>query len=243
MQRKLIMAVVWWAFLMVSLGCSIGALIVQAPTPTPTPRKTLQPTFTHTPNWTATFTPSPTFTPSATPTETSTPTPTPEAEAGAEAAPVVDDPPPAAPAQPAPPPPTDTPAPTATPRPNYPFSVVFYTHDTGSPGENRLTGWIREDISPGVFRTLPGYQIQVTAPDGQVYLSEVSGDGYADSTMAGTGDNHWMNTKLEITPYTPGTYKVMLVDGGVQVSQASEVVYGSDPLQYIHFDYFRQATQ
>ncbi len=82
--------------------------------------------------------------------------------------------------------------------------------------------------------------MKVQAPDGQTYLSELSGEGTADSTVIGTGDNHPMNTKLEIRPYTPGTYKVHLEEGGVQVSQEIELNLSADPLQYVHFDFFKQ---
>lgn len=222
------------AGLVASLGCSVGALIVQVETPTPTPFKTPQPTFTFTPNWTSTFTPSPipteTPSPTLTPTQTPTPSPTP-AEAPAEAAP----PPPAEPTA------TPTPAePTATPTPAFPFNVVYYQHDTGSPGETRITGWIRLDIAPGQFKTLSNFQIKALAPDGQVYLSELSGSGTADSTQAGTGDNHRMNTKLEIRPYTSGLYKIQLVEGGVQVSPEVEINLAAEPRQYVHFDFFKQ---
>ncbi|MCK6625186.1 MAG: hypothetical protein L6R45_08415 [Anaerolineae bacterium] len=225
------------AGLVVSLGCSVGALIVQVETPTPTPFKTPQPTFTFTPNWTSTFTPSPmpTETPSPTLTPTQTPTPSPtSAEAPAEAAE-------AAPPPPAEPTATPVPVePAATPTPAFPFNVVYYQHDTGSPGETRITGWIRLDIAPGQFKTLSNFQIKALAPDGQVYLSELSGPGTADSTVAGAGDNHRMNTKLEIRPYTSGPYKIQLVEGGVQVSPEVEVNFGAEPRQYIHFDFFKQ---
>jgi hypothetical protein len=117
---------------------------------------------------------------------------------------------------------------------------VYYQHDTGSPGETRLTGWIRVDYEPGKFKSLANFQMKVLAPNGQEYLSEVSGPGAADSTAPGTGDNHYMNTKLEIRPYTPGTYKVILVEGGVQVSPEIELAVSAAPLQYVHFDFFKQ---
>jgi hypothetical protein len=220
----------------VSLGCSVGALIVQVETPTPTPYKTPQPTFTLTPNWTPTFTPSPipTDTPSPTPPPTNTPTPT-VAEAPEQ--------PPQAAVEAPPPAPTATPAPaepTATPTPAFPFNVVYYQHDTGSPGETRMTGWIRLDIAPGQYKTLANFQIKALAPDGNVYLSDLSGSGTADSTLEGTGDNHRMNTKLEFRPYTPGLYKIQLVEGGVQVSPEIEITMNAEPRQYVHFDFFKQ---
>jgi hypothetical protein len=224
--------------LIAGLACSAGSLLVQIPTPTPTPYKTPKPTFTHTPIRTATFTPSPTPTETATPTPTETVTPTPT-ETPAEAAP------PAqaaaqAPSEPAEPVATSTPEePTATPTPAFPFNVVYYQHNTGSPGETRMTGWVRIDRGPGLFRTLAGYQMKTVASDGTEYLSEVSGDGTADSTLQGTGDNHRMNMKLEFRPYTAGTYRIFLVEGGVQVSPEIELALTADPLQYVHFEFFR----
>lgn len=220
--------------LIVGLGCSAGALLVQIPTPTPTPYKTPKPTFTHTPIRTATFTPSPTPTETATPTPTETVTPTPtEVASPAQAAAQ-------APSEPAEPVATPTPEePTATPTPAFPFNVVYYQHDTGSPGETRMTGWIRVDHGPGLFKTLAGYQMKAIAEDGTEYLSEVSGAGAGDSTVAGTGDNHRMNTKLEFRPYTPGTYRIFLVEGGVQVSPETKVTLTADPLQYVHFEFFK----
>ena len=225
--------------LILTLGCSVGALVVQSPTPTLPAQKTPQPTFTFTPDWTATFTPSPTSTSTSTPTPTDTPSPTPTEEQPAEEA----APPAQAPQQPAPPaepPATPTPEePTATPTPAFPFNVVYFQHDTGSPGETRITGWIRADYGPGKFKTLSDFQIKVSAPDGNTYLSEMSGPGAADSTVRGTGDNHLMNTKLEIRPYTPGTYKIHLVEGGIQVSPETEVNLSASPMQYVHFDFFK----
>lgn len=220
-----------------SLGCSAGALLVQVPTPTPTPIKTLQPTFTFTPPRTPTLTPSPTLTETPTPTLTSTVTPTPtetpegadSASAEAEVA--------AAPAEPTA---TPTPAePTATPTPEYPFSVTYFQHDTGSPTETRMTAWIRIDYGPGQFKSLAGFQVKAIGPDGQEHLSEISGPGFGDSTVKGTGDNHNMNTKLEFPPYTPGAYKVFLVEGGVQVSPVVELTLQEEPQQYVHFDFFK----
>lgn len=64
-----------------SLGCSLGSLIVGESAPTPTPTKSLVPTFTATATHTATATPTetatPTDTPMPVPTETPTPTATP----------------------------------------------------------------------------------------------------------------------------------------------------------------------
>jgi hypothetical protein len=231
----------WFVFfimvgLALSLSCSAGALIVQAPPPTPTHFKTPRPTYTFTPPPTATFTPTPTSTPTPTLTPTQTPTPSPtNTPAEGDSAPAAQAPPP--PAQPTA---TPTPAePTATPTPAYPFQVVYFVHDTGSPGETRMTGWIRVDSGPGLFKTQSGFQIKALAPDGNTYLSEVSGPGFTDSTVKGTGDNHNMNTKLEFAPYTPGVYKVYLVEGGVQVSPEVELNLSADPRQYVHFDFFK----
>lgn len=230
-----------------TLGCSVGTLLVQVPTPTLSVEKTRQPTFTITPIKTATPTPTatPTETSTATPTPTHTPTPSPTSgdTSAAPAQPAQSAQPAAAPvepAAPAEPPPTPTPAePTATPTPAFPFNVVYYQHDTGSPGETRITGWIRLDIGPGQFKTLSNFQIKAVAPDGNTYLSEPSGSGTADSTAPGTGDNHRMNTKLEIKPYTPGVYKIQLVEGGVQVSQEIEVTLNAEPRQYTHLEFFK----
>jgi hypothetical protein len=177
-----------------------------------------------------------------------TPTPTVAPENGEEAEPaepdVVEAPP-----EPTEPPPTPTPAeptatptppePTATPTPAFPFQVVFYKHDTGSPGETRMTAWIRIDYAPGEFKTLSGFQMKAIAPDGNVYMSDMSGPGAGDSTVMGTGDNHLMNTKLEFQPYTPGVYKVYLEEAGTQVSPEVEFELSADPRQYIHFDFFK----
>jgi len=228
--------------LVASLACSVGALAVAQPTPTATPRKTPQPTYTFTPPATPTRTPTPTFTPTSTPTDTPLPTatPTPEGTEAAEAPP-----PPPPPPQPAEPTETPTPEePTATPTPEFDFKVDRYIHDTGSPGQTRMTAWIRVDYdTPGYFKTLSGYQLKALAPDGNTYLSEISGGGFGDSTVKGTGDNHNMNTKLEFAPYTAGTYKIMLVEGDRQVSPEIEINLSANPLQYAHFDFYKHETQ
>ena len=218
-----------------SLSCSLsaGKLLVQAPTPTPKAKKTPQPTFTFTPAWTATFTPSPTATNTPTPTATSTPEPT--------ATEIVEDTPPPPPVPAAPAEPTATPIPeepTPIPTPEYPFQVVYYVHDTGALDFTRMTMWVREDYGPGFFDTQAGYQLKAVAPDGSTHLSEISGAGFGDSTVKGTGDNHNMNSKLEFAPYVPGTYLISLVQGGVQVSPEIELTLSADPQQYVHFDFF-----
>lgn len=242
-QKQFILSLYLAIGLIFSLGCSAGKLLVQAAPPTPTVEKTVRPTYTFTPLPTATYTPTPTFTSTSTPTPTNTltpsPTPTPAPEEAEAAAP-----PPPPPAEPAPPPsPADTPTPeepTPTPTPEFEFQVTYATHPTGSPGETRITAWIREDGEPGHWNTLAGYQVQAIAPDGNTYLSEPSGDGFSDSTVPGTGDNHWMNTKLEIRPYTPGDYRLSLVNGGIQVSPEVQINLSADPLQYLHLDFFKQ---
>jgi len=226
----------------ISLGCSAGTLIVQVPPPTATQFKTPRPTFTFTPNWTATFTPSPTPTDTNTPTPTATPlpsaTPTEPPQEAAAAAPVAQE-------QVAPAEPTDTPtpeAPTATPTPEFPFQFEYWIHDTGSPGETRMTAWIRKDSGPGFFKTLSGFQMEAQAPDGNTYLSEISGSGPGDSTVKGTGDNHNMNTKLEFSPYTPGNYTIFLTEGGVQVSPKLQITLSAEPRQYVHIDFFEKES-
>jgi hypothetical protein len=241
-KQKRVISFILSLLALLGLGCSAGALIVQVGTPTPTPYKTPQPTFTITPIKTATFTPSPTptatNTPTPTPTQTPSPTPTPALR---ETAPPPPEPvQPVAPVAPVEPTATPTPAePTATPTPAFPFNVVYYQHDTGSPGETRITGWIRLDTGPGYFKTLSNFQIKAIAPDGNVYLSDPSGTGTADSTVANTGDNHRMNTKLEIRPYTPGVYKIQLVEGGAPMSAEVEITFAAEPRQYVHFDFFK----
>jgi hypothetical protein len=235
-----IFAIIALVSLALSLACSVGALAVQIPTPTSTPHKTPRPTYTFTPNWTATFTPSATPTATSTPTETPTPTPTetPE-EAPPTPEPVQDAPP-----EPAEPTATPTPEePTPTPTPAFPFNSTYFIHDTGSPGETRMTAWIRVDYGPGRFQTLSGFQMKAVAPDGNTYFSEISGPGFGDSTVKGTGDNHNMNTKLEFSPYMPGTYKITLMEGGTQVSPEIEINISADPMQYVHFDFFKLEEQ
>lgn len=227
-----------------SLGCSVGTLLVQLPTPTPEPTKTPRPTFTFTPNWTPTLLPTPTATFTAVPpTATSTPEapPTPE-EPTAEAEPPTATPPP--PTQtPVPQPPTDTPTPeppTATPTPEYPFVVKNVSiHDTGSAVESRVTALVIEifDESVGQFSDLYDYQVVLVDPFGAEHLSNLSG-GKNHSTGPGLGDDHWFNTEVKISPYTPGTYRAWLVRGGVQLSPEVEFTMAASPLQYVHLDFW-----
>ncbi|MFQ5614183.1 MAG: hypothetical protein ACE5H9_18835, partial [Anaerolineae bacterium] len=228
------------------LGCSVGTLLVRVPTPTATPTKTPRSTFTPTPNWSPTPplpTDTPTFTPEP-PTPTATPPPgTPTSEPTLEASPTGTPPPPTDTPVPAPVVPTDTPTPeppTATPTPAYPFTATPYTHDTGSPSFTRITAWAAEIInqSAGEFKSMAGYQLKVIGPGGE-HLSEVSGPGFADSTTPGTGDNHRMNMKVELPPYTPGTYRAFLVLGDQQVSPEVEINFAAAPLQYVHIDFFQ----
>jgi hypothetical protein len=237
-NKNLFFVVIMLAGFVFSMACSAGKLLVQVPTPTATTLKTPKATYTFTPEWTATFTPSatPTFTPTPTPTPTFTPTPTEIPEEDTAESPPANQPPPPPPA------PTDTPTPeepTATPTPEFEFEVDQFTYSTGSPGQTRMTAWIRVDYAPGVYSTLAGFQVKAIAPDGNTYLSELSGPGHADSTVPGTGDNHFMNTKLEFAPYTPGPYTIYLVEGGIQVSPEIQFDLNADPLQYIHFDFHK----
>jgi hypothetical protein len=52
-----------------------------------------------------------------------------------------------------------------------------------------------------------------------------------------------MNTKLEFVPYTAGLYKIMLIEGEIQVSPEIEINLSANPLQYAHFDFYKQETQ
>ena len=133
--------------------------------------------------------------------------------------------------------------PSPEPEPDFPFDVVYFVHDTGSQAHTRMTVWVREDFGPGFFNTLDGYQMRAVSPDGTTHLSDLTGPGFGDSTVKGTGDNHNMNAKLEFAPYVPGSYLVSLLEGGVQVSPEVEVNLSADPQQYIHFDFFWQKSE
>lgn len=242
LQPRFIWLIIMGAVLATSLACSVGALAVAQPTPTATPRKTPKPTYTFTPPATPTRTPTPTFTPTSTPTNTPIPTDTPIPEGDVAEEKEQAPPPPPEPAEP-----TATPTPeepTATPTPEFLFKFDQYIHDTGSPGQTRMTAWIRVDYdTPGYFKTLTGFQMKALAPDGNTYFSEMSGGGFGDSTVKGTGDNHNMNTKLEFVPYTAGTYKITLVQGDKQVSPEIEITLSANPMQYAHFDFYKQEIQ
>ncbi len=232
-------------FTVVSTACnfSVGQVIVQVPTPTEVSAPTRRPTYT--PTLVPTLTPTPTNTPTETstppPTETPTETPTPTTTAEPTNTPT--NPPPAQPAQPTQPPePTATPTPdepTATPTPAFPFNVVYFSYPTGSPGETRFTAWVRLDYKAGGSLPLAGFQMNIVSPDGNSYLSELSGAGVAQSSAPGAGDNHLMNTKAEIRPYTPGTYRIWLLENNVQVSREVQLELSAEPLQYVHFEFFK----
>jgi hypothetical protein len=238
-RRKSLPSLVLVIMLMSSLGCSVGRLLVQAPTPTLAPTKTPRPTFTFTPNWTPTLFPTPTITSTPLPPVA---TPTPEATATPEAVAVVptDTPPPPPPTNtPVPQPPTDTPTPappTATPAPAYPFVCQLITHPTGNPQYTYITGSVHKwvDQSQGNAAAQTGYVLVIIGPAGE-YTSTVSGPGTTDSRGPGLGDNHAMNMKVEFAPYTPGEYRGYLALNGQQVSDEIQFTMQSDPQTYAHF--------
>ncbi len=226
-----------------SLGCSVGRLLVQVPTPTIEPTKTPRPTFTFTPNWTPTLLPTPTATLTHVPpteTVTSEAAPTPQATA-TSAPPTATSRPPTNTAVPQPP--TDTPTPeppTATPTPQYPFTFKsIATHDTGSNVETRITAHVIEvfDESTGRYNDLFDYQVVLIDPLGGEHLSNLSG-GKNHSTGEGLGDDHWFNTEVKVAPYTPGTYRAWLVKGGLQQSPEVEFTLAASPYQYVHLDFW-----
>jgi len=225
-----------------SLGCSVGRLLVQVPTPTVQPTKTPRPTFTFTPDWTPTPLPTPT------PTETLVPptdTPTPQATETPTA--VVETPTPTSvsptntPAPPPPPANTPTPeAPTATPTPQYPFVIKNITkHGTGSSLESRVTAHIIEvyNESAGEYSDLYDYQVVLVDPLGGEHLSNLSG-GKNHSTGEGLGDDHWFNTEVKVAPYMPGAYRAWVVRGGVQQSPVAEFTMAASPFEYVHLDFW-----
>ncbi len=226
-----------------SLGCSVGTLLVRAPTPTMQPTKTPRPTFTFTPDWTPTLMPTftATFTPIA-PTDTPTPveptvTNTPE---GPTETPV---PPTNTPGPP--PPPADTPTPeppTATATPPYtPFQITPYIYDTGSPIQTRITAAVIDvqNAAIGDFDGMLGYQLKVIDPLGGEHLTDpIEVTTVVGSTGPGLGDNHLMNIEMKITPYMAGHYKAWLEKNGQQESAPVEFDMGSSPPQYVHIDFF-----
>jgi hypothetical protein len=219
--------------LMSSLGCSVGALLVRAPTPTMQPTKTPRPTFTFTPDWTPTR--MPTMTPTTTPTETPTPVPTDTPVAPTET-------PTDTPEPEEPPPPEDTPTPsepTATPTPQYRFTVTPYIFNTASALETRVTAYVVEifDASTGHFKDMYDYQVKLIDPMGGEHMSNMSG-GRNHTTGPGLGDDRWFNTEVKFSPYTPGHYKAWLVKDGEQQSPAIEFDMSATPTQYVHLDFF-----
>lgn len=242
MRRKSLPGLMLVVILVGSLGCSVGRLLVQMPTPTIEPTKTPRPTFTFTPYWTPTPLPTPTATLTPVP---PTDTPTPEAtqaseEATGETELPTDTPLPPPTNTPAPQIPTDTPTPeppAATPTPAYPFACVVFTHPTGNQQFTYITGaaykWI--DKSAGNAQPQAGYVLVVTSPAGE-YRSEVSGPGSTDSRGQGLGDNHLMNMKVEFQPYVPGDYRIYLTRDGEQVSNEVQITLSSNPLTYAHIE-------
>jgi len=242
-RLKLSLCLVAGALVASSLACSLGTLLVRAPTPTRQPTKTPRPTFTFTPNWTPTRMPTATVTPTPLPpTITPTPPPTVTPAKRAKATPTE---PPAAEEEDSPTPrpakPKPTAEPTATPTAQYPFSVTPYTFNTGSAVETRVTGYVIEvyDASTGQFQDLEGYQFVLVDPQGNQHLSNTSG-GRNHTTGEGLGDDRWFNAEAKISPYMSGHYKAWLVKDGTQQSPAIEFDMASQPNQYVHLDFFKQ---
>jgi hypothetical protein len=105
--------------------------------------------------------------------------------------------------------------------------------------ETRITAFVVKEIdfSSGSYETLTGYQVVLVDPSGQEHLSNISG-GRNHSTGEGLGDDHWFNTEVKISPYTPGTYRARLVKDGVQQSPEIEFNMAASPYQYVHLDIF-----
>ena len=93
------------------------------------------------------------------------------------------------------------------------------------------------DFSVGSYDTLVGYQVTLVDPLGVQYQSNMSG-GRNHSTGEGLGDDHWFNTEVKVSPYTPGTYRAWLVKDGLQQSSEFEFTLAASPFQYIHLDIF-----
>lgn len=112
-------------------GCTLGDLVSQAPTATPTPSRTPRPTFTPLPTDTPTpeATPTATSTPVVVPTDTPAPAPSPTATPTPMNTPI----PPPTPTSP-PPPPTATPTHTPTPV-VQPCSYVTGSRETSTAGK------------------------------------------------------------------------------------------------------------
>ncbi len=103
----------------------------------------------------------------------------------------------------------------------------------------RITGmvWRIVNLNLAEYEGEPGYQMRLVDPNGGQHLSSVSGIGGTDSTCLGCGDNQRMNMKLEIPPYVPGTYRMMLVREEEQMSPELEFTLGANPQQYVHVDF------
>ena len=223
-----------------SLGCSVGTLLVRAPTPTRVPTKTPRATYTYTPNWTPTRMPTMTPTPTLPPTGTPLPTNMPELPTTAPE-PTTAMPEAIEPAEPPPPADTATPeAPTATPTPQFVFTVTPFTFDTQGAVETRVTAFIVEvfDASTGSFQDLYDYQVKLIDPTGGEHQSNMSG-GKNHTIGEGLGNDRWFNSEVKFSPYTPGHYKAWLVKDGVQQSPAIEFDMSPSPTQYVHLDIFK----
>ena len=238
-RRKSLPALLLGIVVVTSLSCSVGRLLVKAPTPTMVPTKTPRPTFTFTPYYTPTPLPTPTMTDTPLP-PTVTPTPEPTATPEAVAVQPTNTPPPPPPVDTLPPPPpADTPTPeppTATPAPAYPFVCQLITHPTGNPQFTYITGSVHKwvDQSQGNAAAQTGYVLVIVSPAGE-YTSTVSGPGTTDSRGPGLGDNHAMNMKVEFAPYTPGDYRGYLALDGQQASNEIQFTMPTDPMTYAHF--------
>ena len=191
--------------------------------PTSTPTRPPTPTNTRVPTWT----PSPTYTPTATRVPTNTPVPTPT------------DTPVPAPANRGSPSASAPAATPPTPTPEFPNYTMVRVFDTGSPQVTRVTGMVWKIISVNLalYDGEPGYQMRLVDPNGNVYISDVSGIGGTDSTCNDCGDNQRMNMKIEFSPSLPGTYRVSLLYGEEQMAPEVEFIMAANPVQYIHVNF------
>ncbi|OQY43411.1 MAG: hypothetical protein B6242_14700 [Anaerolineaceae bacterium 4572_78] len=249
MKNKHILITIIFTQLIIGLGCSLGSLLVQAPTPTPTPTKTPRPIFT------ATLFPTDTPLPTNTPLPTDTNTPVIEVIEEPTAVPPTDTPiptntsPPQPPPQPQPPTntpiptntplPIDTPLPTATPAPSYPFPANVITHLTGSQVEFRISGLVwKGDVSTGYGETMANLHMRVIIPTGAEELSNISAPSINQSTRG--GDNHTMNFEYKHSPYLPGKYTVHLMRDSEQIAPTVEIIaQEGPPFTYAHIDFVR----
>jgi hypothetical protein len=242
-QRQLFIMIGIGLLLAANLACSVGRLLVQAPTPTPTVNKTPRPTYTPTPPQT------PTYTPTSTPLPTNTPEPATSTPAA---------PPTATPRKarntPAPNPPSGgTPAPKApaatataaqpapTPAPAFPFTVTVYRHPVQGAMETRVTAHVLKIINAtsGIADNLLDYRLKLVNAGGTEIISDPSG-GANHTTCAGCGDDHYFNVQVKFSPYTPGNYRVILMKDGAQAAAEIAITLGGSPQEYIHVDYFLQ---